>query len=97
MFDGAFLYSICFATGKILIFVFGRGKYVTSIFDEIEEPFSFDDTKNLTDGKILIRGDLVVFVGGLFWFVILVSGAVGFWTGYFDLITPLRNWLFGNP
>ena len=95
MFDGLVFWLMCFIPGKILVTVFGFGKYVTSLEHEISDPFGTIDLKRRQDGKTIVSYDLVCWIGFFFWLFLVLLVAVGYYSGSFDLVTPLRAWLFG--
>jgi hypothetical protein len=97
MFDGAIFWSLCYIPGKIIIWIFGGGRYVTDLPDELSklliEP---EDMLRQRGQKTVVNSDMVVLIGGLFWLGILMLITVGYWSGKFDLVTPIRNWMFGD-
>ena len=95
MFDGLGFDAVLYFTGSLLIKIFGFGKYVTSITEEISDPFYAESMKRLANGKILVRADMVSLLGLVFWLGMVILALVGYWTGTFDVFSPLRNWLFG--
>ncbi len=95
MFDGAIFYGLCFIPGKFLVWLFTLGKYTTSIVEELSEPFdSWDTKKSSDDDRVFVSYEMVTFIGFLFWVAVLCCIGVGYWTRTFDLVTPLRQWLF---
>ena len=97
MFDNTIIGIICYVTGNFVVRLLGGGKYVTSSVEDLLEPFATESTKRLPDGKVLVREDMVMFIGGMFWFFVFAICIVGFLTGWFDVIAPFRRWLFGQP
>ena len=94
MFDSAIFYVLCFIPGKIIVWVFTAGKYTTSIADEMSEPFANWDSKKQADGRVVVSHETVTMIGFLFWVGVLFVICIGFYTKTFDLVTPLRSWLF---
>lgn len=95
MFDGLIFWLLCFLPGRILVAIVSFGKYTTSLPDELSDPFSRWDTKRQPDGRIAVSYETVCLIGFMFWVVLLFLIGLGFWTGAYDLVTPLRGWLFG--
>jgi hypothetical protein len=97
VFDSAIFWVLCFIPGKILIWIFSGGRYVTDLPDDLSKVLvePVDDLRQ-HGNKTIVHSDTVVLIGMLFWLGLLIVITVGYWTGKFDLVTPLRIWLFGK-
>jgi hypothetical protein len=94
MFDQFGFTVVFYVTGRVLIEVFGGRKYLVSISEELSDPFYTEETKTLGSGQILVRADTVILLGIFFWFCAMIFALVGYWAGWFDVLSPIRNWLF---
>jgi hypothetical protein len=86
---------LIYFTGCFIVWVMGRRTYYTSIVDEFAKPQILGDLTRQEDGRTLVRSGAVCLIGVLPWLAMLLLCVVAYWAGLFDVITPLRFWLFG--
>lgn len=91
---GLGLALLCYVTGWLYVKFLVEKKYVTSFADEMNSPWALGSLKTLEDGRILVRSEFVLLIGGMFWFTIYLICVALYWGGVVDVVTPFREWLF---
>ena len=87
------IFVLFYITGWLYINLYCRKNYMTSIVEEMSKPFIIGDLRKMEDDRKLVRSDLVLLLGGLFWVFIFLLLTALYWAGIADLVTPLQEWL----